>query len=68
MLYSIATKLPETVSAYRQVLAKHVGSGGISNASQLDFSIEYLKNKQLKGGVDMEEFAKDCGVGVKLTQ
>jgi len=68
MLYSIATKLPETVSTYRQVLAKHVGSGGISNASQLDFSIEYLKNKQLKGGVDLEEFAKDCGVGVKLTQ
>jgi hypothetical protein len=45
MLYSIATKLPETVSNYRPILAKHVGSGAISNASQLDFSIDYLKNK-----------------------
>lgn len=53
MLYSIATKLPETVSTYRQLLAQHVGNGGISNASQLDFSIEYLKNKQFKGGVNV---------------
>jgi hypothetical protein len=39
MLYSIATKLPDTISTYRQLLAKHVGNGGISNANHLDFSI-----------------------------
>jgi hypothetical protein len=68
MIYSIATKVTETVAQYRQVLAKHVGSGDIYNASQLDYAIEYLKNKQAKGGVDLVQFAKDCGVGVKLSQ
>lgn len=49
-------------------MAKYVGNGSISNANQLDFSIEYLKNKQSKGGVVLEEFIKDCGVGIKLSQ
>jgi hypothetical protein len=45
MLYSIATKLPETISNYRQTLAKYVGNGDISNPNQLDYAIDYLKNK-----------------------
>ena len=45
MLYSIATKLPETISNYRQILAKYVGNSDISNPNQLDYTIDYLKNK-----------------------
>jgi len=45
MLYSIATKLPVTIENYRKNLAKYVGSGDISNPSQLDYAIDYLKEK-----------------------
>jgi hypothetical protein len=67
MLYSIATKLPITIERFRQPLAQFVGSGDISNPNQLDFTIDYLKNAELKGGVDIEKLKKDCGVGVKLS-
>lgn len=67
MLYSIATKLPITIERFRQPLAQFVGSGDISNPNQLDFTIDYLKNAELKGGVGIEQLKKDCGVGVKLS-
>jgi len=67
MLYSIATKLPITIERFRQPLAEWVGSNDISNPNQLDFTIEYLKDQELKGGAVIETLKKDCGVGVKLT-
>jgi hypothetical protein len=45
MLYSISTKLPDTVAKHREMLAKFVGSGDIYNPNQLDYAIDYLKNQ-----------------------
>jgi hypothetical protein len=67
MLYSIATKLPLTSEHLRKALSSWVGSGDISNPSQLDFTIEYIKNWEMKGGADIEQLKKDCGVSLKLT-
>jgi glutaminyl-tRNA synthetase len=67
MLYSIATKLPITIERYRKALSEWVGSNDISNPNQLDYTIEYLKTAELRGGADIEQLKKDCGVGVKLT-
>jgi glutaminyl-tRNA synthetase len=67
MLYSIATKLPITIERFRKPLAGWVGFNEISNPNQLDFTIEYLKAEELKGGADLEQLKKACGVGVKLT-
>ena len=67
MLYSIATKLPITIERFRKSLAEWVGSSDISNPNQLDFTIEYLKNQELKGGANIEELKKACGVGIKLS-
>lgn len=67
MLYSIATKLPITIERFRKPLATWVGSNDISNPNQLDFAIEYLKSEELKGGADLEQVRKACGVGIKLT-
>jgi hypothetical protein len=53
MLYSIATKLPITIERFRKPLAEWVGAGGISNPNQLDFTIEYLKAQELKGGAEI---------------
>lgn len=50
MLYSIATKLPFTAEAFRKPLSEWVASGEISNSNQLDFTIEYIKSWELKGG------------------
>lgn len=44
-----------------------MGNNDINNPNQLDYVIEYLKNKELKGGIIEEEFKKDCGIGIKLT-
>lgn len=68
MLYSIATKLPPTSEQFRQPLARWVGNSDISNPNQLDFTIEYIKNWELKGGAELEQLKVDCGVGVKLTE
>lgn len=68
MLYSVATKLPVILEKFRSKLAKEVGSGQISNASQLDYAIDYLLKGEKKGGADMESYAKDCGIGVKLNE
>lgn len=67
MLYSVATKLPVVLEKFRDMLAKEVGTGDISNANQLDYIIDYLLKQEKKGGVDLEKYAKDCGIGVKLT-
>lgn len=67
MLYSIATKLPITIERFRKPLAEWVGAGDISNPNQLDYAIEYLKAEELKGGADLEQVRKVCGVGVKIT-
>ena len=67
MLYSIATKLPITIERFRNPLARFVGSGDISNPNHLDFTIQYLKNWEFKGGADEERLKKDCGIGIKLT-
>ncbi len=66
-MYSIATKLPITIERFRQPLSTFVGSGDISNPNQLDYTIDYLKTAELKGGADIEQLKKDCGVGLKLT-
>lgn len=44
-----------------------MGSGQISNANQLDYAIDYLLKNEKKGGVDLESYTKDCGIGVKLS-
>lgn len=44
-----------------------MGTGDISNANQLDYIIDYLLKQEKKGGVDLDKYAKDCGIGVKLT-
>ena len=44
-----------------------MGSSDISNPNQLDYTIDYLKNEELKGGADLEKLKKACGVGLKLT-
>ena len=67
MLYSIATKLPITIERFRKALSEWVGSNEISNPNQLDYTIEYLKNAEFKGGAVIEELKKACGVGVKLS-
>jgi len=67
MLYSIATKLPLIAERFRQPLASWVAKGDISNPSQLDFTIDYIKSWELKGGADLKALEKDCGVGVKLS-
>ena len=66
MLYSITTKMPVIIEKYRQRLAKQVGSGGINNPNQMDYVLEYLTKNQKKGGVNMDEFVKDCGIGKKI--
>jgi len=53
MLYSIATKLPITIERFRKQLSVFVGSGDISNPNQLDFTIEYLKAAELRGGAEI---------------
>jgi hypothetical protein len=68
MIYSIATKLPITIERFRHDLAVFVGKGEISNPNQLDYTIEYLKNQELKGGANIEDLKKDCGVGIKLSK
>lgn len=67
MLYSIATKLPITIERFRKALSEWVGANEISNPNQLDYTIEYLKAAELKGGAVIEELKKACGVGVKLS-
>lgn len=68
MLYSVTTKLPVILEKFRSKLAKEVGSGLISNASQLDYAIDYLLKGEKKGGADLEAYTKDCGIGVKLSE
>jgi glutaminyl-tRNA synthetase len=67
MLYSIATKLPLTSEHFREPLAGWVGTGAIDNPNHLDFTIDYIRNWELKGGADIAQVQKECGVGVKLT-
>lgn len=52
MLYSIATKLPLTAERLREPLAAWVGAGAIDNPNHLDFTIEYVRTWELKGGAD----------------
>lgn len=49
------------------MLAMHVGSGDIYNPNQLDYVIDYLVTCEKKGGVDIDAFNKDCGIGIKHT-
>jgi glutaminyl-tRNA synthetase len=67
MLYSIATKLPTTCERFREPLSRWVGTGDISSQNHLDYIIDYIRGKEGKGGAEVEEVQKDCGVGVKLT-
>ena len=67
MLYSIATKLPITLERFREPLAQWVASGRIDNPNHLDFTIEYIKNWENKGGADIGQVENECAVGVKLT-
>ena len=66
-MYSIATKLPSTCERFRNPLAKWVVAGDIAHQAHLDLIVDYIKNKELKGGAEDAEIVKDCGVGVKLT-
>lgn len=68
MLYSVATKMPVIIEKYRERVAAEVGKGDISNPNQLDYIIEYLTKNEKKGGVDLDSYAKDCGIGVKLSE
>mgnify|MGYP000191603751 CR=1 FL=1 len=67
MLYSITTKLPSSCEGYTEPLAKWVAAGDITNQSHLDVIIDFIKPRELKGGVSLEEIKKTCQVGVKLT-
>jgi hypothetical protein len=67
MLYSVSTKLPIILTQFRNQLAQEVGTGKITNSTQLDFVIEYLMINQKKGGVDLNAYVKDCGIGLHLT-
>ena len=67
MLYSIATKLPNSCERFREHLAAWVGNGDISHQSHLDCTLEYIKIKEMKGGAELEEVKKECEVGVKWT-
>jgi hypothetical protein len=67
MLYSVSTKLPIILSQFRDKLAEDVGNSNISNSTQLDYIIEYLITNLKTGGIDWNAYAKDCGIGVKLT-
>ena len=68
MLYSIATKMPVIIEKFRDRLAREVGTGGISNPNHLDFVLDYLTKNEKKGGVDMDKFVKECGIGMKLSE
>ena len=65
MLYTIATKPPVIIQKHREMLAKHVGSGDIYNPNQLDYAIDYLISGEKKGGIDIAQFNKNCGIGIK---
>lgn len=68
MLYSVSTKVPVIIDKYRERLAREIGKGDISNPNQLDYIIEYMTKMEKKGGVDFNNYVKDCGIGVKLTE
>ena len=48
-------------------MAEWVGKGDISHQAHLDIVVDYVKTKEMKGGAEMDEIVKDCGVGVKLS-
>ena len=68
MLYSVAAKLPVIIEKFRERLAREVGKGGITNPNQMDYAIDYLTKNEKKGGVDLDKFAKDCGIGIKVSE
>lgn len=60
--------MPVTVEAHRKLLAELVGSGKISNSSQLDLVVDYLKKSVATGGeIDFNDFNEKCGVGKNFT-
>ena len=44
-----------------------MGVGDICHQAHLDFTVDYIKTKEMKGGAEIAEIVKDCGVGVKLS-
>lgn len=68
MLYAAATKLPSTLEAHRKLVAELVGSGKITNSSQFDVVVDYLKKSNSSGTqFDVSDFNEKCGIGKNLT-
>jgi hypothetical protein len=62
LLYILASK--STVSpANGSIIAQYIGSGKISSQQQLTAALDYMKTNEK---VDIAEFEKFCGVGIKL--
>ena len=66
-MYCIATKLPHTCSRFREPLSKWVGAGDIAHQAHLDFTIDFIKVQETKGGASEAEIVKECGVGKKFS-
>ena len=57
MLYGVSTKLPTTIETHRKLLAELVGAGKVTNSSQLEFIVDYLKkNLSTAGEIDFNDF------------
>ena len=61
--------MPTTLDAHRKHVAELIGTGKISNSTQLDVVVDYLKKVVVNGGqLDLNDFNEKCGIGKQLTR
>ncbi|XP_055902972.1 probable glutamine--tRNA ligase [Eupeodes corollae] len=68
LLYHMASKIKPQIIAELPLLSKYIVSKKLDSIMRIDAALEYLlKVGHKKDAVNIEEFEKECGVGVVVT-
>lgn len=67
LLYTVASSVPDSRAARREVIAKLIGSGAIVTPAQVAGAVDFFKKKTPDAPYDEAELHKACGAGIKFT-